>query len=96
MHLKAAARAHGLPLGGQAYARRNAMNKPRDPAAGNGEASARSLQENFSRPEPKDLDEGFGVGRGDRNLDAADADPGKGEDASGRPSTARSGSNTTT
>ena len=74
------------------------MTKPRDPAADadNGEASARSLQENFGRAEPKDLDEGFGVGRGDQNLDAADADPGKGVDADGRPSTARTGMGTTT
>ena len=70
------------------------MTPVRDTTPPQGDASARSQQELYGRREPKDLDEGPGVGRGDADLDEADADPGRGEDATGRPSTARSGANT--
>ena len=71
------------------------MTQPKDStSAGQGDASARSQQELYGRREPADLDEGPGVGRNDDDLDAADADPGRGQDAVGKPSTARSGANT--
>lgn len=57
-------------------------------------ASARSQQELYGRPEPRDLDEGPGIGRDADALDEATAAEPRGEDASGRPSTARSGANT--
>lgn len=73
------------------------MARPQDPATAgtsndDGDASARSQQELYGRREPADLDEGR-VGRDD-DTDDDSADPGKGSDASGHPSTARSGANT--
>ena len=57
-----------------------------------GDPSATSQQELYGRREPKDLDDG----RSSREEagDAANAKPGRGTDASGQPSTARSGANT--
>ena len=57
-----------------------------------GDASATSQQELYGRRKPTDLDEGR-IGREDPG-DAAGADPGRGTDASGQPSTARAGANT--
>ena len=71
------------------------MTQPKDSTGPQGDASARSQQELYGRPEPKDLDDGQGVGRDDdQDDDAASARQGRGEDAGGRPSTARSGANT--
>ena len=57
-----------------------------------GDASARSQQELYGRREPSDLDEGR-IGRDDE-TDVESPNPGRGQDASGQPSTARSGANT--
>jgi hypothetical protein len=56
------------------------------------DASARSQQELYGRPEPRDLDEA-NIGR-DSDVDDPNPNPGRGSDATGRPSTARSGANT--
>ncbi|MFL6630324.1 MAG: hypothetical protein ACJ8IK_11195 [Burkholderiaceae bacterium] len=56
-------------------------------------ASAASQQELYGRPAPRDLDEA-NIGREPDNVEVPDPDPGRGTDASGRPSTARSGANT--
>jgi len=63
-----------------------------------GEAPPADQQELYGRRAPRELDVHGGAGLDPDQLDAdADqADPGKGEDASGRPSTARSGANTQT
>ncbi len=58
-----------------------------------GDPSARSQQELYGRREPTDLDDGRRPGDEDIG-DAQDANPGRGTDATGRPSTARSGANT--
>jgi hypothetical protein len=71
------------------------MTSAREPAR-QGEASPTSQQELYGRRAPKDLDEGPGVGRNADDMDEADAEPGRGEDATGRPGTARSGANTQT
>jgi len=71
------------------------MTSAREPAR-QGEASPTSQQELYGRRAPQDLDEGRGVGRDADDMDEADADPGRGQDATGRPSTARSGANTQT
>ncbi len=68
------------------------MTRHATPAPDGGDASARSQQELYGRPEPRDLDEGR-VGR-DEPADAGNAEPGRDLDGSGRPSTARSGANT--
>jgi hypothetical protein len=57
-----------------------------------GDASARSQQELYGRPEPTDLDEGR-IGRDDQ-TDVENPDPGRDTDGSGRPSTARANANT--
>jgi len=57
------------------------------------EASATSQQELYGRRAPADLDEA-GIGREPDNVEDEDADPGRGDDAAGRPGTARSGANT--
>ncbi len=68
------------------------MTRHATQAPDGGDASAASQQELYGRRAPDDLDEGR-LGRDD-DTDAADAEPGRGQDASGRPSTARSGANT--
>lgn len=68
---------------------------PTDPSPGgatDGEASARSQQELYGRPEPADLDEGR-IGRDDQ-TDVENPDPGRDLDGSGEPSTARANANT--
>lgn len=59
---------------------------------GDPSATATSQQELYGRREPKDLDDGRSS-REDAG-DATHAKPGRGTDASGQPSTARSGANT--
>ena len=56
------------------------------------DASARSQQELYGRPEPQDLDEAD-IGR-DSDTDEPNPDPGRDTDATGRLSTARSNANT--
>jgi hypothetical protein len=63
-----------------------------DSSTDGSDASARSQQELYGRPEPTDLDEGR-IGRDDP-TDVEDPDPGQGTDGSGEPSTARAGANT--
>ena len=54
-------------------------------------------QELYGRRAPRQLDVHGGVGRDpDRPEEADSAEQGRGQDATGRPSTARSGANTTT
>jgi hypothetical protein len=67
-------------------------SEPRTPSTDDGDASARGQQELYGRREPPDLDEGR-VGRDDE-TDVENPEPGRGTDASGQPSTARSGANT--
>ena len=62
------------------------------PSPDNRDASAADQQELYGRLAPTDLDEGR-VGRDDE-AGADNANPGRGTDASGQPSTARSGANT--
>ena len=70
-----------------------ARTQPSDARAlDGGDASATSQQELYGRRRPTDLDEDR-IGREDPG-DAAAANPGRGTDATGRPSTARSGANT--
>ena len=69
-------------------------DRTRTQAPDGGDASARSQQELYGRREPPDLDEGR-IGRDDQS-DIENPDPGRGTDASGQPSTARSGANTQT
>ena len=57
------------------------------------DASATSQQELYGRRAPADLDEA-NIGREPDAIEDGQPDPGRGEDASGRPSTARSGANT--
>jgi len=57
------------------------------------EASATSQQELYGRPAPGDLDEAD-IGREPDQVEDENPDPGRGDDATGRPSTARSGANT--
>jgi hypothetical protein len=59
------------------------------------EASARSQQELYGRPEPRDLDEA-NIGCEPDDIEVENPDPGRDLDASGQPSTARAGANTTT
>ena len=56
------------------------------------EASAASQQELYGRRAPTDLDEAD-IGREPDALEEVHPNPGRGEDAAGRPSTARSGAN---
>jgi hypothetical protein len=106
MPSNATAWAQALPLNGQAprICRRApppdrrlfmARPKPSDPNASstdNGDVPMRGQQELYGRREPPDLDEGR-IGRDDE-TDVENPNPGRGTDASGRPSTARSGANT--
>ncbi|MBW8759644.1 MAG: hypothetical protein JF586_18765 [Burkholderiales bacterium] len=55
--------------------------------------SATRQQELYGRRAPADLDEA-NIGREPDGVEDEDPNPGRGEDASGRPSTARSGANT--
>ena len=71
---------------------RSTPSDPKTSSTDNGDASARSQQELYGRREPPDLDEGR-VGR-DAETDVENPNPGRGTDASGQPSTARSGANT--
>ena len=73
-------------------ARTKPSDSPDAVAPDTGDASARSQQELYGRREPPDLDEGR-IGRGDQG-DVENPNPGRGTDASGQPSTARSGANT--
>jgi hypothetical protein len=71
-----------------------ARSKPDDPGSPTpaDDATPRGQQELYGRREPSDLDEGR-IGRDDE-TDVENPDPGRGTDASGRPSTARAGANT--
>jgi hypothetical protein len=60
-------------------------------APAGGDASATSQQELYGRREPNDLDERR---VDDDSDDASTANPGRGTDATGHPSTARAGANT--
>ncbi len=65
------------------------MTRSNNQSTDNADASATSQQELYGRLAPTDLDEGH-----DDETDVENPNPGRGTDASGRPSTARSGANT--
>ena len=68
-----------------------------DDTRGDATQSPADQQELYGRRAPRQLDVHGGVGRDpDRPEEADSAEQGRGQDATGQPSTARSGANTTT
>jgi hypothetical protein len=71
-------------------------NDPQD-TRGEAPTAPADQQELYGRRAPRDLDVHGGVGRDpDQEDEPSAAEPGRGQDATGRPSTARSGANTQT